>query len=115
VVEDDFTTRLAMRESLVKEGFSVLSAATGGEAARCLDNPPRPIDVAVFDVGLPDVNGAELCEVVKEFHPYLPVVICSGMATPEDVDRVRRSGVRQFLTKPVDPEELVSAVESALP
>jgi DNA-binding response OmpR family regulator len=114
LVEDDRTTRLAMKGWLARNGFSVLEAASCQDAARCLDRPPRPIDLAVFDVGLPDVNGAELCEVVREFHPSLPVVVCSGLATSEDVERVQGAGVHQVLTKPVGPEEFVAAVESAL-
>jgi len=115
IVEDDRTTRLVMSEWLTRKGFSVLQAATGGEAARHLDHPPRAIDAAVLDIGLPDVNGAELCEVIHEFHPSLPVVICSALATPEDISRVQGVGVRRFLTKPVEPAEFVSAVEEALP
>jgi DNA-binding response OmpR family regulator len=115
VVEDDTETRLAMASWLSLNGFSVRTAATGSEAARQLGLPPETIDVAVVDIGLPDVNGVALCEVVHEFHPFLPVVVCSGQATPEDVRRVRRAGVRHFLPKPVDPDELVAAIQAALP
>jgi DNA-binding NarL/FixJ family response regulator len=71
--------------------------------------------VAVVDLGLPDVSGAALCEVIHQFHPFLPVVVCSGQATSEDVGRVTEAGVRRVLSKPVDPDALLAAVEAALP
>jgi DNA-binding response OmpR family regulator len=115
VVEDDPATRLAVESWLRLRGFSVRAAATASEAAEHLDNPEEAIDVAVVDIGLPDVDGVALCEVIHQFHPFLPVVVCSGQATPEDVGRVTEAGVRHVLSKPVDPDELVAAVEATLP
>jgi two-component system OmpR family response regulator len=115
LVEGDNVTRRAMGDWLARRGFSVLAATTGGEAARQLDQPPQPIDVAVVDLGLPDVNGVVLCEVIQEFHPFLPVLVCSDRASREDLQRLHGAGVRRVLPRPVDPEELVSAVEEVLP
>jgi DNA-binding response OmpR family regulator len=103
-----------MTACLARRGFTVLATTTGHEAARSLDQPPGPIDAAVVDLGLPDINGVALCEVMHTFHLFLPVVACSGQATPEDVRRVREAGVRRCLRKPVDPEELVAAVEESV-
>jgi DNA-binding NtrC family response regulator len=115
LVEDDTATSLAMESWLSLNGFSVRTAASGSEAAEQLDDPEEAIDVAVVDIGLPDVNGVTLCEMMQEFYPFLPVLVCSGQATPEDVGRVMGSGVRHFFPKPVDPDDLVSAIEAALP
>ena len=115
LVEDDPATRLAMESWLSLNGFSVRTAVSGSEAAEHLDDPEVTIDVAVVDIGLPDVNGVTLCEMMQEFHPFLPVLVCSGRATSEDVGRVMAAGARHFFPKPVDPDELVAAVESALP
>jgi len=115
VVEDDPATRLALESWLTLNGFSVQAAASGSEAAERLDDSEGSIDVAVVDIGLPDVSGTALCEVIRRFHPRLPVVVCSGQATTEDVRRVLGAGVRWYFTKPLDPDELVAAVESSLP
>jgi DNA-binding response OmpR family regulator len=115
LVEDDAATRLATESWLSLKGFRVRAAASASEAAECLDEPAEAIDVAVVDIGLPDVSGVTLCEVMQEFRPFLPVLVCSGQATPADVGRVLRSGVRRYFPKPVDPEELASAIEAALP
>jgi CheY-like chemotaxis protein len=115
VVEDDETTRLAMTSWLAGEGFRVLSAGSGYEAIRHLLNPQEAIDVVLLDVGLPDVNGAILHETIQELCPFLPVVICTGQASTDEVARMLELGARRYLRKPVEAEELVSAVTESLP
>ena len=114
VVEDDETTRLAMMAWLVGEGFSVLAAANGHEAAGHLERPLEPIDVVVLDVGLPDVDGVALCERIREMYPEMPVLVCSGGAAPEDVARLMGLGATRYFRKPVEADELLSSVEAAL-
>jgi DNA-binding NtrC family response regulator len=115
VVEDDPATRMAVECWLSLNGFSVRTVANGSEAAADLDDREEVIDVAVVDIGLPDVSGVTLCEFMHEFYPFLPVVVFSGQATPEDVGRVTAAGVRHILSKPVDPDQFLSAVKDALP
>jgi DNA-binding response OmpR family regulator len=115
VVEDDEATRLAMASWLAGEGFLVLTAANGHEAAGHLERPLEPIDVVVLDVGLPDVDGVALCERLRQLYPAVPVLVCSGMATPEEAVSLLRLGVRRYFQKPVQADELLSAVEAALP
>ncbi len=115
VVEDDEATRLAMASWLAGEGFLVLTAANGHEAAGHLEHPLQPIDVAVLDVGLPDVDGVALCQRLRQLYPTLPVVVCTGAATSDQAARLLELGARRYFCKPVDPDELLSAVESALP
>jgi len=115
LVEDDEPTRLAMMSWLVGEGFSVLAAANGHEAAGHLERPLEPIDVVVLDVGLPDVDGVALCGRIRELYPQMPVIVCTGGASPIDVARLVGLGATRYFRKPVDPDELLSVVEAVLP
>jgi CheY-like chemotaxis protein len=115
VVEDDEATRLAMTTWLAGEGFLVLTAADGHEAAGHLERPLEPIDVVVLDVGLPDVDGIALCERVRQLYPRVPVVVCTGQAEPADVARLVELGISRYFRKPIDPDELLAAVEASLP
>jgi CheY-like chemotaxis protein len=115
VVEDDEPTRLAMASWLSHEGYLVLTAANGHEAAGHLERPLEPIDVTVLDVGLPDVDGIRLCERLRQMYPTMPVVVCSGQAAPAEVARLVELGASRYFRKPVEPDELLSAVESSLP
>src|SRR4051794_9727237 len=115
VIEDDEATRLAMTTWLAGEGFLVLTAANGHEAAGHLEQPLEPIDVVVLDVGLPDVNGTALCERVRQLYPRMPVGVCTGQAEPAEGARLGELGGSRYFRKPVDPDELLSAVEACLP
>jgi CheY-like chemotaxis protein len=115
LVEDDEPTQLAMASWLTAEGYLVLTAADGHEAAGHLERPLEPIDVVVLDVGLPDVDGIALCERVREMYPTMPVVVCSGAAEPGEVARLLELGASRYFRKPVEPDELLAAVESSLP
>jgi DNA-binding response OmpR family regulator len=115
LVEDDEATRLAMASWLAREGYLVLTAANGHEAIGHLTRPLAPIDVAVLDVDLPDVDGVALCARLRELYPTLPVLVCTGMATSDEAARLLDLGARRYFRKPVDPDELLSAVEAALP
>lgn len=113
VVEDDELICDAMIRLFVREGYLVLTAATGHDAMGLLRTPATPVDVVLLDIGLPDVSGADLCARMRQFFPNLPVVVCSGAASPEEVEELRRLGVSRFLTKPIALSDLVEAVNLA--
>jgi DNA-binding response OmpR family regulator len=115
VVEDDEMVRDAMTKILAHQGYMVLAAATGHDAIGILKTPLSPIDVVLLDVHLPDVNGKDFCARLRESHPDLPVVVCTGEAGPEEAAELLRMGVRRYFCKPIAMEELLATVEAALP
>jgi DNA-binding response OmpR family regulator len=115
VVEDDEDARFAMAAVLVAEGYQALTAGTARDALATLRAPLSPVDVAVLDVHLPDVSGTDLCRRLLALHPGLPVIVCTGEATPEEVTELVRLGARRYLRKPVSADELLATVEAALP
>ncbi len=115
LVEDDELVRDAMTRILVREGYLVLTAACGHDAIGLLKTPLSPIDVVLLDVHLPDVNGIDLCARLREMHPKLPVVVCTGEADPEEAAELFRLGVHRYFCKPIAVEELLATVEAALP
>jgi two-component system catabolic regulation response regulator CreB len=113
VVEDDESIRDAVTRLFVREGYLVLTAATGHDAMGLLRTPATAVDVVLLDIGLPDVSGADLCARMRQFFPNLPVVVCTGAASTEEIDELRRHRIARLLTKPVAFLELVEAVNSA--
>jgi DNA-binding response OmpR family regulator len=114
LVEDDEDTRYALARTFVGEGYLVLAAPTGHDAAGIVRGEAAPVDVVLLDVGLPDVCGLDLCARLRELRPDLPVVVCSGEAEPQEVARMRGLGVRRYLRKPVEAEEVLATVKAAL-
>ncbi len=115
VVEDNDLATMGMATTLAREGYLVLTAATGHDALGILRQPLSRIDVVILDVHLPDVSGIDICARLRELYPQLPVIVCTGEATPEEIMQLLRLGVRRYFQKPVSPDELLSAVEAALP
>jgi DNA-binding response OmpR family regulator len=115
VVEDDDLILDAMTRMLVREGYLVLTAASGHDAIGMLRTPLQPINVIVLDVNLPDVSGIDLCARIRELQPELPVVVCTGTTNPADLAELLRMGVRHCFHKPVAMADLLASVEAALP
>jgi DNA-binding response OmpR family regulator len=112
LVEDDELVRDAMTRILVREGYLVLTASTGHDAIGLLRTPLSPIDVVLLDVHLPDVSGTDLCARLREMHPNMPVVVCTGEAAPEETAELFRLGVNRYFCKPIAMEELLATVEA---
>ncbi len=100
-----------MNVALVKANFLVLTAATAREAMKLLRTPLSPVDVALLDVHLPDVNGVDLCSRLRELYPTLPVLVCTDQAEHGDVNQLQKLNVLRIFSKPVAIGELLAAVK----
>jgi DNA-binding response OmpR family regulator len=115
LVEDDELVLDAMTRMLVREGYLVLTASSGHDAIGMLRTPLQPINVVVLDVNLPDVSGIDLCARIRELHPTMPVVVCTGSTNPKDLAELLKMGVRRCFHKPVAMADLLASVQAALP
>jgi len=115
VVEDDDQVLDAMTRMLVRAGYLVLTAASGHDAIGMLRTPLQPINVVVLDVNLPDVSGVDLCARIRELHPTMPVVVCTGCTDPVELADLLKMGVRRCFHKPVPMADLLASVQAELP
>lgn len=114
VVDDNEGQRYALTRTLEKAGFSVKTAATGMEA---LERAAEEPDVVVLDVGLPDMNGFEVCRRLKSDPrtAHIPVIFLS--ATFQDGaarQRGESAGAMAYLFQPADPSTLLTVIQAAL-
>jgi PAS domain S-box-containing protein len=111
-VDDNEQSRLVLTLLFRKAGFEVKEAATGTEALRLVEDKP---DLVVLDVNLPDINGFEVCRKIKA-HPatsFIPVLHLSARyISSEDKVHGLESGADGYLTKPVEPQELIAQVRA---
>ncbi|WP_371549994.1 fused response regulator/phosphatase [Streptomyces sp. NBC_00554] len=120
VVDDVAASRYAMSAVLRRAGYQVVPAASGSEALVELDVRLRKgalPDVALIDVGLPDMSGFELCRRLKA-RPHmagLPVVHFSAASVaPADRCQGLDAGGEAYLTVPAEPEEIDAVVRAAV-
>jgi PAS domain S-box-containing protein len=113
-VDDDDANRLAVAMLLRHAGFQTSEANTGRDALRMAGEHP---DLIILDVHLPDMDGFEVCRRIKA-HPAtsaIPVLHMSGVfVRSEDKTQALEGGADAFLTKPVEPAELVATVRALL-
>ena len=114
LVDDDRQTRLKLARDLEGGGFAASEAAGGRAALDMLQS--EPFDLVLLDILMPEVDGyAVLAEmkagaVMKD----IPVVVISALESAEDIEKCKRLGARDYLTKPVDAATLVACVSKAL-
>jgi CheY-like chemotaxis protein len=112
LVEDDDDSREIMAEVLAVAGYTVHSVASGPEALRTLAE--SSVDVVVTDMGMPGMGGLEMARAARQIAPSVPVVLVTGWAEHQDIERARGREVDAVLVKPVDPERLTEVVAASL-
>ncbi|MDX6411455.1 MAG: two-component system, OmpR family, alkaline phosphatase synthesis response regulator PhoP [Gaiellaceae bacterium] len=111
VVEDEDSIASLVRSYLERDGFAVVRARTGEEALAELER--RPVRVVVLDIGLPDMDGFEVCRSIRT-HSRVPILMLT--ARDEEPDRVSglELGADDYVTKPFSPRELLARVRAVL-
>jgi FixJ family two-component response regulator len=113
VVDDDPSVRKSLARLLTSTGHRVDTFASAGDFLR---RKPRPPGAAcmILDLRMPEVDGLELHTLLREANSTLPVVFATGHGEVPDSVRAMKLGAVDFLTKPVDETQLLTAVERAL-
>lgn len=113
---DDFENNLEVIEVYLKKVYDnhivIHKAKTGVEALACFEK--HVIDLVLLDVMLPDMDGFFLCHTMKEKRgdDYLPIVMLTALHDKESLLEGLSAGADDFLTKPVNPEELMIRVRN---
>ncbi|MEJ2601216.1 MAG: response regulator [Anaerolineales bacterium] len=106
-VEDEIVTREGIRDNVdwKGNGFEFCGDAPDGEMALPLLQTAKP-DVLITDIKMPFMDGLELCKIVKECMPGIKIVILSGHDEFEYAQQAIQMGVKEYLLKPVTPQDL---------
>jgi DNA-binding response OmpR family regulator len=111
VVEDEQSIAGLVRTYLERDGYQVVSVATGQSALTELDR--HPVLLVILDVGLPDFDGFEVCRRIRR-RSEVPIVMLT--ARDEEADRVAglEVGADDYVPKPFSPRELMARVKAVL-
>jgi signal transduction histidine kinase len=113
-VDDNAPARYARRRILQNAGYEVLDAANGQEALELLARRPQ---LVILDVGLPDIDGLEVCRRIKanpETAPIMVLQVSASFVKGSDQTRALEGGADNFVIEPVEPEVLVATVNALL-
>lgn len=111
LVEDEALVAMVAEESLRIIGFEPVSVRTAGEALAALADGPMP-DLAVIDVGLPDMRGDELATRARSLAPTMPIIVASGYDEAELNRRFVHDPTTMVLSKPYTDRDLARVVTS---
>jgi len=115
VVDDSITTRTLEKNILEAAGFYVITAIDGIEALKRLDE--SHVDVVVSDIEMPNMNGFELAEHLRESNDYkhLPIILVTSLESQENKERGMLAGADAYIVKRgFDQAELLATIQSYL-
>ena len=111
VVDDEALLRWSLRERLAQEGYTILEAATAGEA---LEQAANTVDLILLDLKLPDGDGLSVLQRIKQASPDTLVILMTAYSTIETAVQAMKLGAYHYVNKPFNLDEVVLLVEKAL-
>ena len=112
VVEDDKNTRLLLKAVLEAENYTVSTAENGEEALSVMEH--SHIDLVVLDVMMPKMDGYTFTKTLREADNNLPILMVSAKQLPADKKQGFLVGTDDYMTKPIDEEEMLLRIRALL-
>lgn len=112
IVDDESVVRDSLGKWFSSEGYKARPVASAREALASIQE--AEYDVALIDIKMPGMDGMELQARLREADPELTVIIMTGYASVETAVQALKRGAYDYITKPVDPDELSHLVSNAL-
>ena len=111
LVDDEPSIQKGLTPLLASRGYDVESATSGQAALKAFDQAPA--DLIVLDLGLPDLEGGEVCRRVR-ISSQVPIIVLSARGSDSDKIAALDQGADDYVTKPFSPEELMARIRVAL-
>jgi DNA-binding NtrC family response regulator len=112
IVDDDKVAMKNLEQALKKEGHTVTTTQSGGNAQALLEK--QPFDVVLSELRMDKVDGMQLLKRCRESHPDTEVILITGHATLESAVEAMQQGAFTYLAKPCRPDDVRKAVAEAL-
>jgi len=112
VVDDEEKMQHLLSIMLIRQGYSVDRAGDGAKALEMIK--ANPYDMVISDIRMPNMDGMELLNAIKELNIPCPVVFITAFATVDSAVDAMRQGVADYITKPFEEERILLTVERTL-
>src|SRR3954466_9037811 len=111
VVDDDPSQRSLLQSFLASQGFEIIAVPSGADALTTLKN--REVSMMVSDVRMPGMTGLETLRRARKEHEHLPVLLVTAYADIKEAVGAMKDGAVNYLSKPIDLDELLASVRQA--
>jgi DNA-binding response OmpR family regulator len=112
IAEDDEITRLAIGEALKQNGYGIVETENGWDCLRAF-RIFQP-DLVILDARMPELDGFTCCQIIRTISDSVPVLMVTGLHSPEFIQYALAVGVTSYITKPVSPKTLIQRISSLL-
>ncbi len=112
VADDDKNTRMLLKAVLEAENYTVFTAENGEAALEVMDE--NHIDLVVLDVMMPRMDGYEFTRTLRQSNNNLPILMVSAKQLPQDKKQGFLVGTDDYMTKPIDEEEMLLRIRALL-
>jgi CheY-like chemotaxis protein len=111
IVDDDIRNIFALTSILERQNMVIVSAETGREAIRLVQEQPG-IDIVLMDIMMPDMDGFDTMRAIRQLPPFknLPIIAVTAKAMKGDREKCIEAGAWDYLSKPVDAEQMLSVL-----
>ncbi len=109
IVEDEYNQRILLSEILSKEGYTIFEAEDGKTAKEIFKN--ESIDIILLDFKLPDIDGLSLITYFKGINPETEVIVITAFGSIENAVNALKAGAYDYLTKPIDIDDLLIKIK----
>ena len=113
IVDDAAFMRMMLKDILVKNGFEIAGEAPNGLKAIEVYKAEKP-DLVTMDITMPEMDGIQALKEIKAFDPSARVIMCSAMGQQSMVMEAIKSGAKDFIVKPFQPDRVLEAIKKVL-
>lgn len=110
LVVDDSPESLGMLNvALGQQGYTVLVALNGMQAQSIIEKVEP--DVILLDAIMPELDGFQTCELIRQTHPEIPIIFMTGLSDEENIIKGFNAGGVDYITKPIKPSEVIARIQ----
>lgn len=111
LIDDEPNQITSIKSFLKRRDYSIYTANSGNEGLRILRE--NRIDMVLTDFRMPDITGLEVVKSVRQFNPEIPVIVITAFSDTKDAVQVMKEGAFDYLSKPIDLDELEILIQKA--
>lgn len=111
IVDDEDQILRSIAVALQLEGYQVSTAKNGFDALELLISPDKQIDMVVTDIQMPVMTGIQMIDELEKNKISIPILVMTGFGTKDMVIEFLQKGVKDYIDKPFEPEEIKNRIE----